>query len=96
MHGAALSYAALLPPHAAVLELWPKNRDMWRCFEHLSTMAGMLYARWENTDHNRFRVDDKGDYTRVDVDAFTGMYRVALGGVRARINDTLAGRMHMS
>ena len=62
MHGAALSYALLLPPWAAVLELWPKPTDMWRCFEHLSTMTGVFYERWANADNSAFREDEKGDY----------------------------------
>ena len=69
MHGAALTYAALLPPWAAVVELWPKPADIWRCFEHLAAMAGLLYERWSNADARAFRLDEAGDYTTVDVAA---------------------------
>ena len=34
MHGAALAWALLLPPHAAVIELWPQAEGVWRCYEH--------------------------------------------------------------
>jgi hypothetical protein len=69
MHGAALTYAALLPPWAAVVELWPKDRDIWRCFEHLAAMAGLAYERWENANPAALRADAGGDYTRADVGA---------------------------
>jgi len=68
MHGAALTYAALLPPWAAVVEMWPKAADIWRCFEHLTAMAGLLYERWENVEFpGRFRQDGGGDYTQVSI-----------------------------
>lgn len=70
MHGAALSHAVFLPPWAGVVELWPKNHDMWRCFEHLTEMAGPTYARWANRDPRRFRRDKEGDYTNVDISSF--------------------------
>ena len=69
MHGAALTYAALLPPWAGVVELWPKQGDIWRCFEHLAAMAGLFYERWENGEWGAWREDASGDYTRVDVGA---------------------------
>ena len=67
MHGAGLTYAALLPPWAAVVELWPKQDNMWRCFEHLSAMGGLLYQRWANGDWQAWREDAAGDYTAVSV-----------------------------
>ncbi len=57
MHGAALTYAVHMSPGAGVVEMWPKDRDMWRCFEHLARMAGLRYDRWENRDPSRFRSD---------------------------------------
>ena len=30
MHGAALAYALLMRPHAAVVELWPQADGIWR------------------------------------------------------------------
>lgn len=91
MHGAALTYAALMPPHGGVLEAWPKDRDMWRCFEHLATMAGLHYARWENRDPARFRADAGGDYTTLPPEELVPLYRSVLAAVRARIDATLAG-----
>ena len=91
MHGAALSWAALLPPHAAVLELWPKDGDMWRCFEHLAAMAGLAYERWANPDPARFRADDGGDYTRVDEAAVADILRRLVATVDANVRGTLAG-----
>jgi len=64
---------------------------MWRCFEHLATMAGMTYVRWENPDPTRFRADGNGDYTRVDVPAVRRLYEDALRQVRQRVADTLTG-----
>lgn len=66
MHGAALTYASLLPPWGGLIELWPKDGDMWRCFEHLATMSGMFYDRWANRDRGRYREDMGGDYLTVD------------------------------
>jgi len=66
MHGAALTYASLLPPWGGLIELWPKEGDMWRCFEHLATMSGMFYDRWANRDRARYREDAGGDYLTVD------------------------------
>jgi hypothetical protein len=85
MHGAALTYAALLPPWAGVVELWPKDRDMWRCFEHLAAMAGLAYERWENADPAALRVDAAGDYTRVDAPAVAALVaRVGAGALERR------------
>ena len=90
MHGAALTWAAILPPHAAVLELWPKDNDMWRCFEHLAEMAGLPYARWENADPARFRADSTGDFTAVDEAAVAAtlarLIAVVAGKVRATVD----------
>ena len=84
MHGAALTLALYMPSHGAVLELWPKDRDMWRCFEHLSAMAGLEYRRWENTDPTRLRVDGAGDYTNVDVEQVTPLFVAAVESARRR------------
>lgn len=95
MHGAALTYGAVLPPHAGVLELWPKDRDMWRCFEHLSGMAGMAYVRWENRDPGHFRADSNGDYTRVPPDEMLPMYAGLLAEVRKRVQAAIDGQALM-
>lgn len=86
MHGAALTYALYLPHHAGVLELWPKQGDMWRCFEHTATMAGLVYHRWENPNPAAFRTDSAGDYTRVDVPSFLSMFHSAASEVLRRRN----------
>ena len=85
MHGAALTYSLYLPPWGALVELWPKNSDMWRCFEHMATMAGLHYARWENSSPAAFRVDASGDYTAVDVAAVASMVAEAAAKVRAQL-----------
>jgi hypothetical protein len=84
MHGAALTHALYLPPWAAVLEMWPKETDMWRCFEHLSTMAGLAYERWANADPSNFRNDEKGDYTKLNIDAVVERVVAAAVGVKER------------
>jgi hypothetical protein len=82
MHGAALTYALYLPPHAGVLELWPKPADMWRCFEHISSLAGLVYERWANAAFPAgYRQDEAGDYTTVDVPAASA----GLGRVLAQV-----------
>lgn len=43
MHGAAMAWVVLMPPHAAAVELWPQSSGIWRCYEHLSHWAGLLY-----------------------------------------------------
>ena len=70
MHGAALTHALWLPPWGAVLEMWPKEREMWRCFEHWSQLAGHAYQRYENAKKSNFRADKFGDYTRIEPDLF--------------------------
>ena len=35
MHGAALAHALLLPPHAALVELWPEVGSGHPCCKHL-------------------------------------------------------------
>jgi hypothetical protein len=84
MHGAALTFALYLPPHAAVVELWPKRGDMWRCFEHIATMAGLHYGRWENGNPAAFRADGSGDYTTVDVREFEQVFAPAVAAVLER------------
>jgi hypothetical protein len=85
MHGAALSHVVHAPPWAALLELWPKTRDMWRCFEHLAHMAGAEYARWANAHPAAFRTDERGDYTRVDVGELGGLFRAVAERVARRM-----------
>jgi hypothetical protein len=84
MHGAALTLALYMPPHGAVLELWPKEEGIWRCFEHLAAMGGLDYARWANPSPARFRVDAEGDYTTVDVDQFAALFRGSVEAARRR------------
>ena len=84
MHGAALTYPLYMPSHAAVIEFWPKLGDMWRCFEHIATMSGLIYERWANPDPSRFREDPKGDYTRVDTVAFKDMFDSVVARVESR------------
>lgn len=85
MHGAALTFALYMPPHAGVLELWPKPQDMWRCFEHASTMAGLQYERWANADPEKLRIDAAGDYLTVDAPAVAAMLKRIVGDVYARV-----------
>jgi hypothetical protein len=84
MHGAALTYALYMPPHGAVVEMWPKARDMWRVFEHASTMAGLQYLRWENTDPSAFYSTERGDFTTINVESFMRLFETALAGVIER------------
>ena len=42
MHGAALAWSLLMPPGAALLELWPQP-GMWRLYEHTAEWAGLSY-----------------------------------------------------
>ena len=84
MHGAALTLALYMPQHGAVLELWPKDDGIWRCFEHLAAMAGLDYARWANPSPLRFRTDAAGDYTTVDVAQFAELFRGSVESARRR------------
>ena len=84
MHGAALSHVVYLPPWAGVMELWPKDHDMWRCFEHLTQLTGPAYQRWENKNDKRFRKDRHGDYTLVEVDEFMNQFRQLIDDVTER------------
>ena len=42
MHGAALAWSLIMPPGAALLELWPQP-GMWRLYEHTAEWAGLSY-----------------------------------------------------
>lgn len=84
MHGAALTYAIYLPSHASVLEFWPKASDMWRCFEHIAAMSGLQYVRWANPDPSAFRVDQSGDYTRIDLQVVSKRFSELVKGARER------------
>lgn len=84
MHGAALTFALFMPHHGSVVELWPKDRDMWRCFEHISAMSGLEYHRLENNNPDAFRVDGGGDYTIINIARFTPMFQAAVTGSRKR------------
>jgi hypothetical protein len=79
------SFALYLPPHAAVLELWPKPADMWRCFEHIAAMAGLQYERWANVDPSRLRIDGAGDYLTVDSSAVASLFARIVGDVARRL-----------
>lgn len=70
MHGAALTHALFLPPWGGVLEMWPKTRDMWRCFEHWTQLSGHEYRRYENNNPSNFYADQNGDYTRIEPAGF--------------------------
>jgi hypothetical protein len=87
MHGAALMYPLYMPTYGGVVEFWPKNNDIWRCFEHVATMSGKIYQRWENPDPARFRTDAGGDYTNINIDEFRSMFASVLDGVEARRKD---------
>ena len=43
MHGAALAWTLLMPEHAGMIELWPQEQEIWRCYEHTSHWSGLLY-----------------------------------------------------
>ena len=91
MHGAALTHVLYLPPHAGVLELWPKPGGIWRCFEHAATLAGLYYARWSNVAFPvGYREDAGGDYTTVDVAAAGEMFRGVVTAVAARRKEAAA------
>ena len=85
MHGAALTFSLYMPPHGAVLELWPKPQDMWRCFEHAATMAGLQYERWANADPANLRIDEAGDYLAVDAVTVAGMLGRVVKDVYGRV-----------
>ena len=85
MHGAALTHALYLPPHAGVLELWPKPSDIWRCFEHAATLAGLHYVRWANEAYPAgYRDDEGGDYTTVHAGEVAALLRVVVAAVTDR------------
>ncbi|KAK9819676.1 hypothetical protein WJX72_000981 [[Myrmecia] bisecta] len=85
MHGAALAYTLLMPPHAGVIELWAQDKGIWRCYEHTSAWAGLEYRRWQNTDPTRTRVDAAGsDITTVDVSAVRLLAEELISAVRQR------------
>jgi len=85
MHGAALTHALYLPPHAGVLELWPKPADMWRCFEHIAAMSGLSYVRWASNAYPAgWRSDEQGDYTTVNAAEFAAMLIELVATTRAR------------
>lgn len=43
MHGAALAWALLMREGAALVELWPQQNGIWRCYEHMAEWAGLNY-----------------------------------------------------
>ena len=49
MHGAALAWTLLMPEHAGVIELWPQEEGVWRCYEHTSHWSGLLYRYTPHT-----------------------------------------------
>lgn len=84
MHGAALTHALFLPPWGAVLEMWPKTREMWRCFEHWSQLGGHAYERYENTDPHNFNADKNGDYTRIEPEKYMTHFRKLVSWVTGK------------
>ena len=44
MHGAAMAWTLIMHSHAAAVELWPTADGVWRCYEHTSHWAGLLYG----------------------------------------------------
>ena len=67
-----------------VLELWPKTGDIWRCFEHIATLVGLEYDRWENADGGAFTTDGVGDYTRVKVQELAPRFERIVDRVHAK------------
>ncbi|KAL4448126.1 hypothetical protein ABPG75_005345 [Micractinium tetrahymenae] len=91
MHGAALAHALLLPPHAALVELWPQADGIWRCYQNFAQWAGALYRRVANRDPSRHRNTPRGDVTDVDAAALTQAVRELLPLVAARRAATAGG-----
>ncbi|GAB4817514.1 hypothetical protein N2152v2_004560 [Parachlorella kessleri] len=84
MHGAALAYSMLMAPHAAVVELWPQQDGVWRCYENMSLWAGLLYRRLANTDPSKYQNTPTGDKTSVDVDSLQRIVEELLPAVQRR------------
>ncbi len=84
MHGAALAYSLLMQPHAALVELWPLSKGIWRCYEHAAEWAGLLYRRWANADPGAVINGANGDETTIDVEAVRKLVQPLLARVRAR------------
>ena len=67
MHGAGLSHAMFLPPHAGLVEMFPSYYTSEnRHFIAMATWRKLHYRKWENFDYQRETYDES---TRVDVDA---------------------------
>ena len=66
---------------------------MWRCFEHMSAMAGLAYARWENKDKTKLKKDRKGDYTTVNTAQFSAVAAALFESVRARRDAAMSARI---
>ncbi|PRW45163.1 EGF domain-specific O-linked N-acetylglucosamine transferase [Chlorella sorokiniana] len=90
MHGAALTYAFLLSPHAALVELWPQAEGIWRCYENAAQWAGALYRRVANSDPARLRQTASGDVTDVDA-AELAAAPTASSTAKLSISDNLVG-----
>lgn len=84
MHGAALMLSMYLPPHAAVVEIWPRTHQIWRVFEHLTRMSSGYYYRWANSDASKYKSDAKGEYLTVDTAQFLPTFKEAVAGVMER------------
>lgn len=71
MHGAGLSHALFLPPHAGLIELYP---NYWptanRHFRAIATWRHLHYSVWSNSDSRR-ELPDK--YTEIDEKAVVKM-----------------------
>ncbi len=70
------------------LHLWhpgcPLPSQMWRCFEHVTSLVGRGYFRWANADKAMLREDASGDYTTVNVGEFRPVMQSAVDYVRQR------------
>lgn len=43
MHGAALAWGLLMREGTAMIELWPKQDGVWKCYEHIAQWTGLRY-----------------------------------------------------
>lgn len=71
MHGAGLSHTLFLPPHAGLIELYPKY---WptanRHFRAMAQWRHLHYSQWANSQPSR---ELGNQYTLVDKDAVVKM-----------------------
>ncbi|KAI7846398.1 hypothetical protein COHA_000109 [Chlorella ohadii] len=95
MHGAALTYAFLLSPHAALVELWPQADGIWRCYENAAQWAGALYRRVANSDPARHRQTTSGDVTEIDAAALAAAVHNLEGVLKADLVDGTLSIYHI-